>query len=216
MSRDLARIVSAVVKGDVEAIADLTKSALDQGLSASDVLSQGLMPAMDQVGAQFKNGEVFVPEILMSGHAMQASLDVLKPFLASGELRANGRMVIGTVKGDLHEIGKNLVAMMVEGAGFQVHNLGRDVAPAAFVEAVRREKPDVLAMSSLLTTTMLAMKATIDALAQAGLRDQVKVIVGGAPVSKDFAAQIGADGYAPDAQSAVMMIRAMAVPGRVQ
>ena len=203
MSDVLEKIAKAVIEGDEDTIADLTKAALDEGLSAKDILDGGLMPGMDHVGAEFKAGRMFVPEVLLSARTMKASMAVLEPLLAAGESVAVGKALMGTVEGDLHDIGKNLVAMMMEGAGFQVIDLGVDVSPEAFVETVKKEKPDIVGMSALLTTTMRNMGRTIDALKEAGLRDQVKVMVGGAPVTADFAKQIGADGTASSAPAAV-------------
>lgn len=214
MKQLLGGITAAVIDGDRSAIAALTTRALDGGVRAGDILAEALMPAMDQVGTRFRDGEVFLPELLLSGRVMQECLDILKPLLAPTDMGAKGTIVIGTVQGDLHEIGKNLVALMAEGAGFEVHDLGRDVRPASFVEAVTRVRADVVAMSALLTTTMPAMSQTINALKAAGLRDQVKVVVGGAPVSRAFAEQIGADGYAPDAQSATDLMRSLVSAGQ--
>jgi len=203
MSDILERISKAVIEGDEDAIADLTKAALDEGLSAKEILDGGLMPGMDYVGVEFKAGRMFVPEVLLSARTMKASMAVLEPLLAAGESVAVGKAIMGTVEGDLHDIGKNLVAMMMEGAGFQIIDLGVDVSPEAFVETVKKEKPDIVGMSALLTTTMRNMSRTIDALKEAGLRDKVKVMVGGAPVTADFAKQIGADGTASSAPAAV-------------
>jgi len=190
-------------------IAVLTKSALSEGLRAKEILDGGLMPGMDHVGAEFKAGRMFVPEVLLSARTMKGSMAVLEPLLAEGESVAVGKAIMGTVEGDLHDIGKNLVAMMMEGAGFQIIDLGVDVAPGAFVESVKKEKPDIVGMSALLTTTMRNMGRTIDALKEAGLRDQVKVMVGGAPVTADFARQIGADGTASSAPAAVDLAKGL-------
>ena len=203
MSKVLEKISKAVIHGDEDEIAELTKDALDEGLGAKDILKGGLMPGMDYVGVEFKAGRMFVPEVLLSARTMKGFMNVLEPLLAEGETIAVGKVVMGTVEGDLHDIGKNLVGMMMEGAGFQIVDLGVDVSPEAFVETVKKEKPDVVGMSALLTTTMRNMGRTIDALKEAGLRDQVKVMVGGAPVTGDFAEQIGADGTASSAPAAV-------------
>ena len=203
MSDVLEKIAKAVIEGDEDTIADLTKVALDEGLSAREILDGGLMPGMDHVGAEFKAGRMFVPEVLLSARTMKASMAVLEPLLTAGESVAVGKAVMGTVEGDLHDIGKNLVAMMMEGAGFQIIDLGVDVSPEAFVEIVKKEQPDIVGMSALLTTTMRNMSRTIDALKEAGLRDRVKVMVGGAPVTADFAKEIGADGTASSAPAAV-------------
>jgi len=203
MSDVLEKISKAVIEGDEDPMADLTRAALDEGLSAKEILDGGLMPGMDHVGVEFKAGRMFVPEVLLSARTMKGSMAVLEPLLAAGESIAVGKVAMGTVEGDLHDIGKNLVGMMMEGAGFQIVNLGSDVSPEAFVEAVKKEKPDIVGMSALLTTTMRNMGRTIDALKEAGLRDQVKVMIGGAPVTRDFAEQIGADGTASSAPAAV-------------
>ena len=204
---DFGQIRQALESGNAQAVKKLTEAALGQGVSAEAILNEGLIGAMSQVGEKFKKNEVYVPEVLVAARAMYAGLDVLRPILAETGAKAVGKLVIGTVKGDLHDIGKNLVRMMFEGAGFQVVDLGIDVPESKFIDAVRTEKPDFLGMSTLLTTTMPAMKATIDALKDAGLRDKVKVIVGGAPVTRNFADAIGADGYAPDASSAVELAK---------
>jgi 5-methyltetrahydrofolate--homocysteine methyltransferase len=207
MSEILSTISTAVIEGNLDDIVELTEDALDEGLEAQEILNQGLMPGMDHVGVEFKAGNMFVPEVLRSARAMQASMDILKPLLAESGVKMVGKVLLGTVKGDLHDIGKNLVAMMCEGAGFEVKDLGKDVAPESFVEAVKEFEPDVLGMSALLTTTMRAMEHTIKALEEAGVRDQVKVMIGGAPVTQSFADQIGADGYASNAAAAVEMAK---------
>lgn len=202
MSEILSQISTAVIEGDFTSITGLTRDALGEGQDAQAILNNGLMPGMDHVGAEFKAGNMFVPEVLRSARAMQAAMDILKPLLAESGAQMVGKVLLGTVKGDLHDIGKNLVAMMCEGAGFEVKDLGKDVSPEDFVKAVKDFEPDVLGMSALLTTTMRAMENTIKALAEAGVRDRVKVIIGGAPVTQSFADQIGADGYASNAASA--------------
>ena len=195
--------------GDANAVSELTQKALDEGLRPSEVLSGGLLAGMDRVGMDFRDGKLFVPEVLISARAMHAGMDILRPLLIGDELSLAGKVMIGTVEGDLHDIGKNLVAMMLEGGGFEIIDLGTDVSVEAFIEAVRKEEPDVVGMSALLTTTMPSMKRTIDALAEAGLREDIKIVVGGAPVTQDFASEIGADGYAPDAGSAVDVVRSI-------
>jgi len=202
MSEILEQISTAVIQGDLGEIADLTDDALDDGLSAEQILNEGLMPGMEHVGVEFKAGNMFVPEVLRSAKTMQNSMDILKPLLAEGGVKMVGKVLLGTVKGDLHDIGKNLVGMMCEGAGFEVKDMGKDVAPEDFVEAVKEFEPDVVGMSALLTTTMRAMESTIKVLEEAGLRDKVKIMIGGAPVTQAFADQIGADGYASNAASA--------------
>jgi len=202
-------IASKLYQGEKEDVAQLVQQALDQGMGPGEILSDTLMPGMDQVGQDFKAGELFVPEVLMAAQAMKAGLSVLRPLLTESDAMYVGTCVIGTVEGDLHDIGKNLVGMMLEGASFEVVDLGAGVNPGAFVDAVRERHPKLVGMSALLTTTMVNMKATIDALEEAGLRDTVKVMVGGAPVTEVFAQQIGADGYASDAASAVEIARSL-------
>jgi 5-methyltetrahydrofolate--homocysteine methyltransferase len=184
------------------------KAALAQGIPPDEILSQGLIRAMDEVGKRFEEGDFFVPEMLIAARAMQAGLKLLKPLLADTGVKTAGIVAIGTVKGDLHDIGKNLVAMMLEGAGFEVRDLGVDVAPETFIKAVETGA-QVIGMSALLTTTMNSMQRTLEALRAAGLRDRVKIIVGGAPVTQEFANQIGADAFAPDASSATRVIRGL-------
>ncbi len=207
MSNILSEMATAVIEGNMADIADMTEDALDEGLSAKEILDNGLMPGMDHVGVEFKAGNMFVPEVLRSARTMQAAMDILKPLLAESGEKMVGKILIGTVKGDLHDIGKNLAGMMCEGAGFEVIDLGKDVAPEMFVEAVKKHQPDIIGMSALLTTTMRMMGQTIKALEEAGLRDQVKVMIGGAPVTQSFADQIGADGYASNAASATELAK---------
>ena len=195
-------IYEAVMEGDAGGAATQVQAALDAGIPASDILNKGCIAAMGEVGRLFEEGEMFVPEMLIAARAMQAGMNILKPHLAEGEITSAGKVVIGTVAGDLHDIGKNLVGMMMEGAGFEIVDLGTDVTADKFVAAVKEHGPDLIGMSALLTTTMPSMTATIEALTEAGLRDQVKVMVGGAPVTAAFADKIGADGFAPDASSA--------------
>jgi len=202
MSEILSKISEAIIQGNVDDMVEMTEEAIDDGIPAQDILDQGLMAGMDYVGVEFKAGNMFVPEVLRSAKAMQTAMEVLKPELAKAGARRTGRVLIGTVKGDMHDIGKNLVGMMCEGAGFEVKDIGKDINPDAFVQAVRDLRPDIVGMSALLTTTMRAMGHTIKALEEAGLRDQVKVIVGGAPVTQAFSDQINADGYAPNAAAA--------------
>ena len=195
-------IYQAVLQGDAKEAASQVQAGLQAGLRASDILNKGCIAAMGEVGRLFEEGEMFVPEMLIAARAMQASMNLLRPHLAEGEIASAGKVALGTVAGDLHDIGKNLVGMMMEGAGFEIVDLGTDVSAAAFVEAVREHRPHLIGMSALLTTTMPSMIATIEALTEAGLRDKVKVLVGGAPVTQAFADEIGADGFAPDASSA--------------
>ena len=189
--------------GDAPGVVDKTRRSLDAGVSALDVLNQGLLPAMERVGRDFKDGELFIPEVIVAARAMHAGLELLKPLLAAGGTMARRKIIVGTVKGDLHDIGKKLVGIMMQGAGFEVVDLGHDVTPEQFVEATRQQAPDLIGLSALLSTTMPMMKTTIDALREAGLTDRTKVLVGGAPVNQAWANEIGADGYAPDAVSAV-------------
>ena len=192
----------SVIDGDKNLAQDLVKKAMTENVPAERILKEGLIPAMTEVGKRFEGGEYFVPEMLISARAMQSGLSLLKPALVNAKVQAIGKVVIGTVQGDLHDIGKNLVAMMLEGAGFEVIDLGVDVSPEKYVQAVKEHHPDMVACSALLTTTMSRMKDIIDALKENGLRDQVKVLVGGAPVTESFAKQIGADLCAMDAASA--------------
>jgi 5-methyltetrahydrofolate--homocysteine methyltransferase len=203
MAEILHEIADQLYNGEIESIADLVQKALDQGIAPGEVLSDGLLVGMERVGKDFKSGELFVPEVIVAAKAMHTGMDTLRPLLGETNSSSVGTFVIGTVKGDLHDIGKSLVKLLLEGAGFAGVDLGIDVTPEAFVEAIRTHKPDLLAMSALLTTTMVSMKATLEALEQAGLRDTVKVMVGGAPVTSAYSADIGADGYAPDAARAV-------------
>ncbi len=205
----LSSIYQAILEGDQLAAREAVQRALEQDVEAEIILKQAMMPAMEQVGLLFEEGEYFVPEMLVAARAMQAGLSLLKPKLVQADVTLTGKVVAGTVKGDLHDIGKNLVCMMLEGAAFEIIDLGTDVPPERFVEAVRSSGAQLVALSALLTTTMPNMKNTIEALQQAGLRGQVKVMVGGAPVTETFARQIGADGYAPDASRAVMLAKSL-------
>ena len=209
MADILQQIASNLYDGEDEAVAELVQKALDQGMAPNDVLQGGLIAGMDEVGRDFKAGDLFVPEVLIAARAMHAGMGVLRPLLAESDVPSAGKYLIGTVKGDLHDIGKNLVKMMLEGAGFETIDLGTDVEPQAFVDAVKEHKPSLLGMSALLTTTMVQMRATVEALEEAGVRQTVKIMVGGAPVTEAFAQEIGADAYAPDAASAVDVARAM-------
>ncbi|NOR53215.1 MAG: cobalamin-binding protein, partial [Candidatus Aminicenantes bacterium] len=190
-------------KGNSDSVEALVKKALSQDMSAEEILNGGLVDGMNTMSEKFKNNEIFIPEVLISARAMSSGLEILNPLLAEANVISKGKVVIGTVKGDLHDIGKNIVAMLLQGAGFDVVDLGADVPLEKFVEFVRKERADVVGMSALLTTTMISMKEIIEALRNAGLRENVKVIIGGAPVTESYAAQIQADGYAPDAASAV-------------
>ncbi|OGO34065.1 MAG: methyltransferase [Chloroflexi bacterium RBG_16_57_11] len=205
----LQNLYDAIMNGEANSTPGLVNQALNQGLPASQILNEGMIAAMNHVGMLFEEGEFFVPEMLIAARAMQAGLAVLKPHLAEAEVKAAGRIVAGTVKGDLHDIGKNLVCMLLEGAGFEIIDLGTDVAPEKFVQVVQEGRADVVALSALLTTTMPNMKATIEALNNAGVRGNVKVMIGGAPVTQAYADQIGADGYAPDASRAVALAKSL-------
>jgi len=207
MMIDGEKFFQSLSEGEIEEVKTLVQEALDAGESAERVLREGLIPAMDRVGVRFKNGELYIPEVLLAARAMHAGMAILKPILSKSTETIAGKVLIGTVKGDLHDIGKNLVVMMIEGGGFDVIDLGIDVPASRFVEAVKEHRPQVVGMSALLTTTMMEMKKTIQALEEAGQKDRVKIIVGGAPVTEDFAKDIGADGYAPDAAVAVDVVR---------
>ncbi|MBL6981061.1 MAG: corrinoid protein [Anaerolineales bacterium] len=202
MSNLFAELSKTVIEGNLDEIVQLTQDALDDGLSAKEILDKGLMPGMDHVGVEFKAGNMFVPEVLRSARAMQSSMVLIKPLLAETGADMTGKVLIGTVKGDLHDIGKNLVGMMCEGAGFEVIDMGKDIEPQDFVDAVKEHEPHILGMSALLTTTMRSMEHTVKALEEAGVRDKVKIMIGGAPVTQAFSDQIGADGYASNAASA--------------
>jgi 5-methyltetrahydrofolate--homocysteine methyltransferase len=209
MNEKIATLYQAVLDGDAEAAEQAVEAALTAGLDPAIILNDGMIAAMKQVGQMFEDGDYFVPEMLVAARAMQAGLAVLKPRLMGNEVKHAGRVVLGTVKGDLHDIGKNLVLLMLEGAGFELFDIGVDAPPDRFVAAVRQHQPQIVGMSALLTTTMPNMKATIDALESAGLRSQVKILVGGAPVTEAFAHRIGADGYAPDASRAVTVAKSL-------
>jgi corrinoid protein of di/trimethylamine methyltransferase len=209
MSDILEQMAEKLYDGEDEAVAGLTQKALDEGIKAEEVLKNGLLAGMDRVGVDFRAGDLFVPEVLIAARAMHAGMDVLRPLLAEGDTGSMGKVLMGTVAGDLHDIGKNLVGMMLEGGGFEVVDLGTDVPPEEFAEAVRKEQPDLVGMSALLTTTMPSMKDTLEALEDVGVREQVKIMVGGAPVTQAFAEEIGADGYAPDSASAVELARSL-------
>ena len=207
MDPKLANIYQAILDGDMAGATEYVQGALDADIDAVAILHGGLIPAMEEVGRLFEEGEYFVPEMLISARAMQACLGILKPLLVDADVKPVGKVAIGTVKGDLHDIGKNLVAMMLEGGGFEITDLGTDVSPEKYIEAIQREEVDIVGMSALLTTTMPNMGTTINAISEAGLREKVKIIIGGAPVTADYADQIGADGFAPDASQAVSLAK---------
>jgi 5-methyltetrahydrofolate--homocysteine methyltransferase len=206
---DLDGLYEGVVSGNAKKVKDLTDAALAEGVAPDKVLTDALIPAMTEVGRRMKEGEYYVPEVLISARAMYGALAVLRPKLAETGAKPTGVVAAGTVKGDLHDIGKNLVCMMLEGAGYQIVDLGTDVAPAKFVEAIQQKGVNLVALSALLTTTMPSMKSTIEAIKEAGLRDKVKIMIGGAPVTQRYSDEIGADGYAPDAASAVDVAKAI-------
>jgi 5-methyltetrahydrofolate--homocysteine methyltransferase len=203
MSRVYERLSTAILEGDADKAAKLVERGLKQDLAAKDILDNGLVPGMDEVGVRFRAGDMFVPEVLMSADAMQAGLSILRPELVASGVKLIGTILMGTVKGDLHDIGKNLVNMMCEGAGFQIVDIGFNAEPEKFIAAIKEHKPDVVGMSAMLTTTMRAMAHTIKAIEEAGLRDEVKIMVGGAPVDAAFAERIGADGYGSNAPGGV-------------
>ncbi len=204
---DLQELYDAILNGDQKKAIAVTEAALGDDIEAQKIVNEGMIPAMDEVGRRFECNEFFVPELLIAARAMKSALELVKPQLAASGAEPAGTVAIGTVKGDLHDIGKNLVASMLEGAGFEIVDLGVDVAPEKFVEAVNEKNANVVCLSALLTTTMPSMKTTIDALAEAGARDKVKVIIGGAPVTQQYAEEIGADGYGDNANSAVTEAR---------
>jgi len=200
---DFKALTESVIKGDIKTALAETQSALDAGSNARDILDNGLIAAMDEVSERFTKGLIFVPQMLRSAKTMQQCMKLLEPLFQEGDVTSKGKVLIGTVKGDLHDIGKNLVSMMMEGAGFTITDLGVDVSPEKFVQKAQEVEPDIVAMSALLSTTMPAMPQTIEALQRAGIRDKVKVMIGGAPVTEKYAQEIEADSYASDAGSAV-------------
>jgi 5-methyltetrahydrofolate--homocysteine methyltransferase len=193
--------------GEDEPVVELTKEALELGMDPLVLLFDGLIPALEEVGRLFEAGEYFVPEMLVSARAMQGAMDILKPLIAQTGAKPMGVFVMGTVKGDIHDIGKNLCNIMLEGAGFEVHDLGVNVPPEKFIDAIKQYQPQAVGMSAFLTTTMPMFKTNIEAIKEAGLRDQVKVLVGGAPVTQEYADKVGADGYAPDASATVRLTK---------
>ncbi len=210
---DPKELIDYVLSGDASRAEAWTRQALDSGTDCVLIVDEGLIPAMEIVGARFSSGEIYVPEMLVSAAAMKACLVLLRPLLAmQGQGASHGKIVIGSVKGDIHDIGKNIVAAMLEGAGFEVHDIGVDVSADGFVDAVRLHRPDILCLSALLTATMPMMQTVIDALNQAGLRSSVKILVGGAPITEEFAKKIAADGYAPNAPAAARMAKTLMEP----
>lgn len=209
MEQILKEIRKGIMVGDADLVPQKVQQALKLGLEAGNVLNDGLIAAMGEVGRLYEQGEYFVPEMLVAARSMKAGMAVLKPFLVNSDVKPAGKIITGTVKGDLHDIGKNLVGMMLEGNGFEVKDLGVDVTPEKFVEVVKGGGVDIVAMSALLTTTMTNMETTIQALRDAGVRDRVKVMVGGAAVTDTYAREIGADGYAPDASQATTLAKSL-------
>ena len=204
----LKELYTAILEGQRDDAKAKVEGALEEGWDPANVLD-AMVSAMGEVGRLFEEGEYFVPEMLIAARAMKTGMEILKPRLVDADIQPVGKIIAGTVKGDLHDIGKNLVCMMLEGAGFQVVDMGTDVSPEAFVDAVNEHQPDFIVMSALLTTTMPGMKSTIEALQKAGLRDHVKVLIGGAPINNAYAEKIGADGYAQDASRAVKLARSL-------
>ena len=205
----LKEMAASLEKGDAAGVKSLTEKALADNIAPAQILNGGLVAGMDVVGDKFKNNEIFIPEVLIAARAMKAGMEIIKPMLAETNVESRGKVIIGTVKGDLHDIGKNIVSMMLEGAGFDVVNLGTDMTVEKIAEAMEKDKPNVLGMSALLTTTMVYMKEVIEALQKAGTRNQVKVVIGGAPITQAYADEIGADGYAPDAGTAVDLVKGL-------
>ncbi len=206
---DAEKFFLALSQGKMDEVKRLTEKALESGEKPEMILKQALLPSMEQIGIKFKNNEIYIPEVLIAARAMHAGMAVLKPILSQSASHHAAKIIVGTVKGDLHDIGKNLVVMMLEGGGFDVVDLGIDVSPEKFVEAIRKHRPQVVGMSALLTTTMREMKSTLEAIQESGMRNQVKAMIGGAPVTGRFAKEIGADGYAPDAASAVDLVKSL-------
>jgi 5-methyltetrahydrofolate--homocysteine methyltransferase len=204
---DLTKLHDAVLNGDAKTAVAITKEAIAEGIEPLKLITESMVPAMDEVGRRFECEEYFVPELLLSARAMKGALELLRPLLAERGIQPTGKVAIGTVQGDLHDIGKNLVASLLEGGGFEVIDLGTDVAPEKFIKAVKESGAQIVCLSALLTVTMPSMKKTIDALKEAGVRDRVKVLVGGAPVTQQYAEEIGADGYGENANTAVSLAR---------
>jgi len=203
----LKTITDRLITGQDEQVARLTRQSLEDGLDPLEILNQGLIPGMDEVGRRFKDGEMYVPDVLIAARAMRAGMDILRPLLAQSDVPSLGTVILGTIQGDLHDIGKNLVGIMMEGAGFEVIDLGADVPPERFIQAIREHHPRIIGMSALLTVTMMGMKRVLEDLQAEGIRQNVVAMVGGAPVTQAFAQEIGADGYAHDAVSAVETAR---------
>jgi 5-methyltetrahydrofolate--homocysteine methyltransferase len=206
---DFKEMQDALIAGNAQRVKELTEQAVEDGVSPADILNKGLVPGMAVIGERFKNNEVYVPEVLIAARAMKAGMAIIKPLLVEANVEPIGRVVIGTVKGDLHDIGKNLVGMMLEGAGFEVIDVGVDVAPEKFVSVAKEKNAKLIGLSALLTTTMPSMRDTLDKLESEGVRSDIKMMIGGAPVTQRYADEIGADGYAPDASSAVDLAKSL-------
>lgn len=205
MEQYLELISRAVVEGDQDSTVVNVQAALDANVDAINILQKGLIPAMSEVGRLFEGGEYFVPEMLIAARAMKSGLELIKPLLVSADIKPRGKVALGTVKGDLHDIGKNLVGIMLEGAGFTIYDLGTDISPQQFIDVIKKQEVDLIGLSALLTTTMPMMETTIQAISEAGLRSRVKIMIGGAPITKEYADKIGADGFAPDASQATKL-----------
>jgi 5-methyltetrahydrofolate--homocysteine methyltransferase len=206
---DLKNLYDAILNGDMKSAVALTQQAIADKRDPAEIINGTMIPAMSEVGRLYEEEEYFVPEMLLSARAMKGALELLRPLMASSGMEPTGRVIFGTVAGDLHDIGKNLVISMLEGAGFEVIDLGIDVTPQRFIDAIKEEKPHIIGMSALLTVTMPAIKTTIDAISAAGLRDGVKIMIGGAPVTAEYARQVGADGYSVNASAAVTVAKQM-------
>ena len=205
----LEEISQNLIKGNADGVKELTEKAMGQDIPAVEILNEGLVIGMNVVGEKFKNNEFFIPEVLISARAMKAGMELIRPLLVEAKVKSRGRVIMGTVRGDLHDIGKNIVAMMLEGAGFDVVNLGTDVTIEKIMMEMEKEPADMVGLSALLTTTMVYMKDVVDALKESGIKDRVKVIVGGAPITQAYADEIQADGYAPDAASSVDLVKGL-------
>jgi 5-methyltetrahydrofolate--homocysteine methyltransferase len=201
----LEQISQAVMEGNRESTTSHVQAALEAKVDANTILQDGLIPAMSEVGRLFEEGEYFVPEMLIAARAMKSGLELIKPLLVSADIKPRGKVALGTVKGDLHDIGKNLVGIMLEGAGFAIYDLGTDISPQQFIDVIEKQEVDLIGLSALLTTTMPMMETTIQAISEAGLRSQVKIMIGGAPITKEYADKVGADGFAPDASQATKL-----------
>ena len=200
---DLKEMADNVIKGKASEVKELTQKAVNEGMGVEKILNEGLIAGMDIVGKKFQASEIYVPEMLIAARAMKAGMEIIRPILVQKDIKSQGKVVIGTAKGDLHDIGKSLVGMMLEGAGFEIVDLGVDVSPEKFIETAKEKKADIIGVSALLTTTMVGMKDVVKAVQEANLDSKVKIMIGGAPITQNYADEIGADGYAPDAASAV-------------